>query len=102
VWWFSRPLAAEEIEELAGRVDCAQLQTQVTALQSQVATLTQQLQTVASGVDSIESSMRTAFNAPQFAIPGATPIARSSNLLGAILNLNKGQLQAIYRNLGGR
>lgn len=80
----------------------AALTSQVATLSQQNATLQQQVQSVANGLASIESAMRVAFNDPTFVIPGATTVDKNQALVAALLNLSKGQLQAIYKNLGGK
>jgi N-acetylneuraminic acid mutarotase len=86
-----------------------QLQGQVTTLTLQNQTLTQQnsqLQTqvnaVNSGLSNIQQALGQAFSNPQFTVPGATPLERYQNLVNAILSLNRGRLQGVYMNLGGK
>ncbi len=106
VWWFSRALSPAEIAELAHVPDCqdevAALTQQNAQLTSQVAALQSQLQSVTNGLASIQAAMRTAFGDPTFTIPGATAVDKNQALINALLNLNKGQLQAIYKSLGGK
>jgi Concanavalin A-like lectin/glucanases superfamily len=106
VWWFARVLTPAEIAELAGAPSCEQqvqqLQAQVAALTAANAALSQQLQSVANGVQSVQSAMRAAFGNPQFTIPGSTPVEQQQSLIQAILALNRGQLQVLYRSLGGK
>lgn len=84
----------------------ASLHVQNSALTNQVATLTQenqQLQTTIANVDAqvtvLETAFQNAFGDPAFVVPGATLEEQIQNLIAAILNLNHGQRQALYREL---
>ena len=113
VWWFSRVLTDSEIAEIASIQTCAQdiqhLEAQVAALTAQVsalniqnAALTQQLQTVNSAVDAIQNAFRLEFADSQFLISGSTSASRIQSLETAILSLNRGHQEALYKALGGK
>jgi hypothetical protein len=92
------------------------LQDQVSVLTSQNQILTSQNQTltqqngqlqahvsaVNSGLSTIQQNLVQVFGNPQFTIPGATPLEQYQNLVDAILGLNRGRLQGLYTNLGGK
>jgi hypothetical protein len=67
----------------------------ITALQGQIAALQAQ-------IASLGTSLQQAFSDPAFIIPGTTPQQQLTNLVTAIGNLNHGQKQALYKNLGGK
>ncbi|MBI4324658.1 MAG: hypothetical protein HY674_05285 [Chloroflexi bacterium] len=69
-------------------------QSQITQLQSQLGAVGDQSQ-------HLSQDFRALFNDPQFQIPGATPAQQIANLVAAVGNLNFGQKQALYLNLGG-
>ena len=50
----------------------------------------------------IEQDMRREFRNPRFRIPGPTPAARVDALAAAIISLNRGPKQALYRELAER
>jgi len=78
------------------------LNQQNAQLQSQVSTLTQQIQSVNSGLQLVEADLRSTFNSSTFTIAGSTTNDRYDSLITAILALSKGQLQALYKNMGGK
>ena len=59
------------------------------------------LATVEQEVLNLIQMLQSAFADPQFSIPGNTTDEQIENLVHAIENLNHGQQQAPYRNLGG-
>lgn len=69
------------------------------ALQNQANQLTSGL---VSGLTSLQNDVRSIFNDPAFAIPGATSAEQYQNLINAIRNLNNGRKEGIYTNLGGK
>jgi cell division protein FtsB len=82
--------------------DLTSLTSQVAALSSQNAALTAQVQEVGNLVDRLEQAFRTNFSNPQFAITGGTAADRIQLLINAILALNRGHQEAIYKALGGQ
>lgn len=74
-----------EIENLMANI--AQKDAEIAALQATINDLTQSLQST--------------FTDPQFSIPGENAQEKIDNLVDAIKNLNYGQQQALYENLGG-
>ena len=77
----------------------AQLQAQLAAQTTVAAVMTT---TVETGVDVVETPLRQAFNDPTFTIPGASPAQQLTNLTDAVARLNRGRLQGVYENLGGK
>ncbi|MBI4662445.1 MAG: hypothetical protein HY735_26810 [Verrucomicrobia bacterium] len=69
--------------------------------QNQIAQILAQLNVVGQQVQNLAQSFQALFNDLQFQIPGATPAQQIANLVAAIGNLNFGQKQALYLNLGG-
>jgi hypothetical protein len=69
------------------------------ALQAQLNALSSSLSSV---LTSLQAGFRREFNDPAFVIPGSTPIIQYQNLMQAILNLNHGMKQGLYKNLGGK
>ncbi|HWT79327.1 MAG TPA: hypothetical protein VN648_11055, partial [Candidatus Methylomirabilis sp.] len=78
------------------------LTTTNTQLQGQVTSLGQQIQAVSSNLAAVQRSLAQSFNNAQFAIQGDSPTQQMQNLVNAILGLNRGRLQGIYQNLGGK
>lgn len=106
-----------DLEAAERQID--ELESQIAALQSEVGGLQAELQAaqaaltaanalaeakaalISEVVTSVQQSLRETFNAPGFIIPGATPEEQLGRLLEAILGLNKGRKEGIYRALGG-
>lgn len=80
----------------------AQLQNQVTSLTAQVAALATQLNGLQSQINMLAGSLGSVFNNPAFQIPGGSLSQQLQALSVAIGNLNNGQQQALYFNLGGK
>lgn len=75
-------------------------------LQGVIDTLTKENQAVSNGIASIvngiQQNLQNSYKDPDFRIPGGNDMERLQNLLNAIVNLNHGQKQGIYKNLGGK
>jgi hypothetical protein len=80
----------------------AQLQNQVTTLTAQAAALATQLNGLQSQITTLAGSLGSVFNNPAFQIPGGSLSQQLQALSTAIGNLNHGQQQALYFNLGGK
>ena len=52
--------------------------------------------------EALSGSFQSQFGDPSFQVPGDTMEAQVENLVVAIGNLNQGQQQALYKNLGGK
>lgn len=106
--------ALEEIASLQEQV--GELQAQLTSLTQQNASLSAQvvaltaenaqLQATANAVSTdlaaVQQDLARAFSNSGFQLPGATPVDQLNNLIRAILDLNLGRKQGVYKNLGGR
>ena len=68
----------------------------------QLGTCQQQLNAVNGGLSNSQQTLAQVFSNPQFTIPGATPLEQYQNLVNAILGLNRGRLEGLYMNLGGK
>jgi len=91
---------------LSGQVST--LTAQNTALSDQINGLTAELDNAKAKLLAAEQeianlthSLQSAFSDPQFFIPGSNAEKQMNNLVSAIVNLNYGQRQALYFNLGG-
>jgi chaperonin cofactor prefoldin len=96
------PLAQALAQVSSLQAQVATLTTQNSQLQQQVATLQASLTNQQNTVDFLSAVIGTAVGNPSFVIPGATLTQQLQSLTKAIDNLNQGQQQALYRNLGGK
>jgi predicted nucleic acid-binding Zn-ribbon protein len=99
----------------ASNAQVASLTTQVTTLTSDLTTakgtvaqqaatidgLNAQITAANTQTTALTTSLATLFNDPSFTIAGSTPSQQLQTLVTAISNLNYGQKQALYKNLGG-
>jgi N-acetylneuraminic acid mutarotase len=79
----------------------AQLQTEVTTLAAQNNALTAQLNVSQAQINTLGANLGAAFNNPGFRIRGGNLSQQLQALSAAIGNLNHGQQQALFFNLGG-
>lgn len=89
-----------ELTAANGRL--AELSQENAALQLQVSTLQSSAGAVTNALDDLTSFFKVAFKAPSFELPGTTPSAKIQSLTNAIADLNHGQQQALFKNLGGK
>lgn len=92
--------ANEQILQLQSQLDSASqsislLQASNTQLQSQLGAVDQQIQ-------ALSLMFARTFGNPMFTIPGTTADQKAQSLANAIGQLNHGQQQALYKNLGGK
>jgi len=103
--------AQQQIQYLQTQLNAANASIQT--LQTQVASLTtqnSQLQAQLNGLDNVfvtglaalQADFRDTFKDPNFVLPGATMLEQYSNVIQAILSLNKGSKMGIYKSLGGK
>ena len=92
--------AQEELDQAVAEAT-ADLQGRVNSLTAQLAEAEAKLAAAEQEIANLTQSLQSAFTDPQFSIPGANPNEQIENLVGAIENLNYGQRQALYLNLGG-
>jgi N-acetylneuraminic acid mutarotase len=83
----------DAIASMSGQI--AELQAQLAAAQTTIGGLN-------AALAQVEQDMRREFRNPQFTIPGQTPGARLDALANAIVELNHGSKQQLYRELQGR
>ena len=57
---------------------------------------------LSSGLTSVENDFRIVFKNPGFVLPGSPNLTQYQNLIGAILNLTKGEKRPIYQRLSGK
>jgi len=79
----------------------SQASAQITTLTAQNAQLTSEASAVAVQLQALTQLLAGAFNDPNFQIPGSTLSQQLQSLVNAINQLNHGQQQALYKNLGG-
>ncbi len=103
--------AQQQIQYLQTQLNAANASIQT--LQTQVARLTtqnSQLQTQLNGLNNVfvtglaalQADFRVTFKDPNFVLPGATMLEQYSNVIQAILSLNKSSKMGIYKSLGGK
>jgi hypothetical protein len=97
----------QQLQVLQAQVGTLSSQNQTLTSQNQILTqqngqLQTQVNAVNSGLSNIQQNFVQVFSNPQFTIPGATPLEQYQNLVDAILGLNRGRLQGLYMNLGGK
>jgi hypothetical protein len=83
----------DAIASMSGQI--AELQAQLAAAQTTIGGLN-------AALAQVEQDMRREFRNPQFTIPGQTPGSRVDALADAIVELNHGSKQQLYRQLQGR
>lgn len=79
----------------------AALQDQVGLLQAQVALLQGDLDEIDGSLEALEAAWRVEYNDSAFAIAGQSAAQRVQSLVTAIGELNNGQQQALFTELGG-
>jgi predicted nucleic acid-binding Zn-ribbon protein len=77
------------------------LEQDVEELETANAGLTTQVESVEGSLSALETALGNEFNDPEFSIPGDTPETKAENLRAALLSLNPGQRQAVFKALGG-
>ena len=78
------------------------MSAQIAELQAQLAAAQTTIGGLNAALAHVEQDMRREFRNPQFAIPGQTPGARLDALANAIVELNHGSKQQLYRELQQR
>ena len=74
----------------------------IESLSAQNAELTEAANAVTQQNEALSELFQEQFNDPAFQLPGDTTQAQIQNLVTAIGQLNHGQQQALYKNLGGK
>ncbi len=96
-----------QVSDLNAQVDT--LNGQVSGLNAQIAQKDQEIAALNAVIAAAEQeianliqALQSAFTDPQFLIPGDSIEEQIDNLVDAIGDLNYGQRQALYENLGGK
>ncbi len=95
-------LQASKAANQALQTQNAVLTAQNAQLTSANQTLTAQNNAMSTQIQALDQFFATMFNNPTFQLPGSTPQQQLQNLVNAISQLNHGQQQALYKNLGGK
>lgn len=95
-------LAAAQANAISLQSQLTTVNTALAAAYSDITALKAQLAAVASQLASVQTLLAAALGDPGFTLPGATVQAQMQNLAMAIQQLNPGQQQALYKNLGGK
>jgi peptidoglycan hydrolase CwlO-like protein len=89
----------QQLDTANARIEA--LEENVAELEAANAGLTTQVESVEDSLSALQSALADEFNDPDFTIPGDTPEAQAESLKAAILSLNHGHRQALFRALGG-
>ncbi len=81
--------------------DIAALQQNVAELEADNAAYDAQVTAISGSMTTLGSTLAAEFNNPSFVMPGNTPEEQAENLKAALLSLNPGQRQALFKALGG-
>lgn len=90
-----------ESQLAAASAEIAALQESKAALESQLAAAEAKLSAAEQSIADLAQTLQSAFSDPLFSIPGDSPEEQINTLVDAIGDLNHGQQQALYDNLGG-
>lgn len=99
-------IANEEITNLTTQLEDANaeisdLTTQLENANNEITNLTNRLTAAEQAIADLAASLEAMFSEPGFSVPGDSPEEQIDNLVDAIGELNYGQQQALFENLGG-